>query len=238
LAAIIDALDHLTPFDSFMAVVFHRGAMPTVLGCSVPDGQPDPYGEGAYLLDPFYDAFLNDIGPGCFRLKELAPDSLLKSDFYRSYYRRFAFIDEAGYLLPQGQQSSLHISLGRSSSRQAFTPHEMRLLQDAIPVVEAVGGRLTESATDKLIDTSDTPVSVRFERALDSFTVDSLTAREREVMRLSLKGNSVKVIAKMLNISPGTVRNHTKAIHLKLDISSQREMFSLFIDTAFAPNHP
>lgn len=207
-----------------------------ILGYSVPDGQPDPYGEGAYLLDPFYDAFLREMGPGCFRLQELVPDGLLKSDFYSSYYRRFAFVDEAGYLLPMDAQSTLHVSLGRSGAREAFTPKEMGLLQDAMPVIEAIGARLPGCVGNEAGGNSDDPSSIRFEAALDNFSVASLTPREREVMRLQLKGNSVKAIGKILGISPGTVRNHTKAIHLKLEISSQREMFSLFIETAFAPS--
>lgn len=235
LECLIAALDHLAPFDNWMGVVFHRGRMPTVLGYSVPDGQPDPYGEGAYLLDPFYEAFLKDMGPGCFRLQDLAPDGLLKSDFYNSYYRRFAFVDEIGYLLPSSDVSTLHISLGRAENREAFSQREMRLLVDVMPVVEATCARLCADRHDAAGETRGDPVSLRFDEALDQFAVPSLTPREREVVRLQLKGHSIKAIAEMLNISPGTVRNHTKSIHLKLEISSQREMFSMFIDTAFTP---
>jgi DNA-binding CsgD family transcriptional regulator len=237
LPLLVLALGKLAPFDDWLAAVFHRGKVPTVLGYSVPDGQPDPYGEGAYLLDPFYEAFLIDIGPGCFRLADLTPDGLLKSEFYSSYYRRFAFVDEVGYLLPLTSRSTLHLSLGRAGTRDAFSSREVRRLHDAIPVVEAVGHRVWSpalAATTSGFD-SDDPVSLKFEKALDNFTAASLTDRQREIVRLQLKGHSTKSIAQMLEISPGTVRNHIKSIHLRLEISSQRELFSMFIDRAFAP---
>ncbi len=229
------ALDHLAPFDDWLVAVFHRGQIPSVLGYSVPDGRPDSYGEGAYLLDPFYEAFLRDVGPVCFKLVELCPDELLEGDFYRSYYRRFDFVDEVGYLLPLDEHNTLHVSLGRAGSRKTFTPDEMRLLSDAMPVVEAVGVRLWSSRCqdDDSMRSRDNPMFAKFEEALDNFTPSSLTAREREIVRLQLKGNSVKAIARMLSISPGTVRNHSKKIHLKLEISSQRELFSMFIEQAF-----
>jgi DNA-binding CsgD family transcriptional regulator len=76
---------------------------------------------------------------------------------------------------------------------------------------------------------------VKFEEALDGLTAASLTERQREIVRLQLRGHSTKSIARMLQISPGTVRNHVKSIHLRLEVSSQRELFSMFIDQAFAP---
>ena len=235
LKCLISALDHLVPFDDWLVAVFHRGHIPTVLGYSVPDGRPDAYGEGAYLLDPFYEGFLSDLGPGCFKLGEICPDGLMAGDFYDSYYQRFDFVDEVGYLLPLDQQSTLHVSLGRAGRRNVFSPDEVRLLTDAMPVVEAIGGRLWSSWHEQ----GDAPMGhdsamlARFEHALDQFTPSSLTAREREVMRLQLRGHSVKAIARLLNISPGTVRNHSKRIHLKLEISSQRELFSMFIERSF-----
>jgi DNA-binding CsgD family transcriptional regulator len=220
-----------------MAVVFHRGATPSVLGYSVPDGRPDTYGEGAYLLDPFYEAFLDEAGPGCFRLTDLTPGGLQHSEFYSSYYRRFAFVDEVGYLVPLSSRSTLHVSLGRAGSREVFAPREVRRLHDAMPVVEAVGYEVWSTSDRGSLCgyDADGSVSVKFEEALDGLTAASLTERQREIVRLQLRGHSTKSIARMLQISPGTVRNHVKSIHLRLEVSSQRELFSMFIDQAFAP---
>ena len=177
------------------------------------------------------------MGPGCFRLAELVPEGLEESDFYSSYYRRFNFIDEIGYLLPLDGESTLHVSMGRASSRSPFARSELRLLVDATPVVRAVGARLRTSLRDGA--TADTAIdenaSLRFDEALEAFTASSLTAREREIVGLQLRGHSVKAIAGRLDIAPGTVRNHIKNVHLKLEITSQRELFSMFIDQALSP---
>jgi DNA-binding CsgD family transcriptional regulator len=241
LELLVGALGKLAPFDDWMAVVFHRGAIPSVLGYSVPDGRPDTYGEGAYLLDPFYEAFLDETGPGCFRLTDLTPGGLQHSEFYSSYYRRFAFVDEVGYLVPLSSRSTLHVSLGRAGSREVFAPREVRRLHDAMPVVEAVGYKVWSTSHQGSLCgyDADGSVSVKFEEALDGLTAASLTERQREIVRLQLRGHSTKSIARMLQISPGTVRNHVKSIHLRLEVSSQRELFSMFIDQAFAPiTHP
>lgn len=52
-----------------------------------------------------------------------------------------------------------------------------------------------------------------------------LTPRERDICRLILKGHPTAGIAGILNISPGTIKNHRKRMYLKLDITSERELF-------------
>ena len=56
-----------------------------------------------------------------------------------------------------------------------------------------------------------------------------LTHRECEIAGLILKGHSSKSIARIIEISPGTVKIHRKNIYRKLGISSQSELFSLFL---------
>jgi DNA-binding CsgD family transcriptional regulator len=59
-----------------------------------------------------------------------------------------------------------------------------------------------------------------------------LTAREIEVVRLSLSGFSTRAIAERLEISFETVRAHKKHIYAKLGVSSQSELFALFYETS------
>jgi DNA-binding CsgD family transcriptional regulator len=56
-----------------------------------------------------------------------------------------------------------------------------------------------------------------------------LTPRELDVVGLVLEGHSSESIANLLNISAGTVRIHRKNIYAKMRISSQRELFSIFV---------
>ena len=52
---------------------------------------------------------------------------------------------------------------------------------------------------------------------------ERLTTRELEVLRLMGGGGSVPDIARVLNISLNTCRSHVRAVHTKLDVSTQLE---------------
>ena len=71
--------------------------------------------------------------------------------------------------------------------------------------------------------------STPVERALEHFGSDTLSARELETARLVLRGNSSKAIAKRLDISQETVKVHRRNLYSKLGVSSQSELFSLFL---------
>lgn len=51
----------------------------------------------------------------------------------------------------------------------------------------------------------------------------SLTARERQILRLLGEGLPVSQMSQLLNISPVTVRNHIRHIEVKLDVHSKLE---------------
>jgi ATP/maltotriose-dependent transcriptional regulator MalT len=55
---------------------------------------------------------------------------------------------------------------------------------------------------------------------------DTLTAREREVLRMISEGFANKRIARVLAISPETVKSHAKRIFLKLAVGTRAEAVS------------
>lgn len=57
----------------------------------------------------------------------------------------------------------------------------------------------------------------------------NLTPRERDIVKLILQGFPNKKIAEQLDISVGTVKNHRWRLYYKLDITSERELFLLFL---------
>jgi DNA-binding CsgD family transcriptional regulator len=63
------------------------------------------------------------------------------------------------------------------------------------------------------------PQSLKFNKAEELFT-----AREREIIKLLLKGNSSRLIAEQLFISPETVRTHRKNILKKASLNSTVEL--------------
>lgn len=52
----------------------------------------------------------------------------------------------------------------------------------------------------------------------------TLTSREWEVVGALTEGSRVTTIARQLDVSPGTVRNHLSAVYRKLDVGSQAEL--------------
>ncbi len=76
------------------------------------------------------------------------------------------------------------------------------------------------------------PLMTSGEAALETFCNDhSLTPREAEIVRLSFLGLPNAAIAKQLGVSVGTIKNHRWRLYYKLDITTERELFHLFIST-------
>jgi DNA-binding CsgD family transcriptional regulator len=77
---------------------------------------------------------------------------------------------------------------------------------------------------------SDGPIRVGAQAAIDSFCAGhDLTPREADIVRLILLGYPNARIAETLGLSPGTVKNHRWRLYYKLDITTERELFHLFL---------
>jgi DNA-binding CsgD family transcriptional regulator len=74
-------------------------------------------------------------------------------------------------------------------------------------------------------------LDAQIDLAFRTFGHDYVSAREREVLELMLRGYSADTTAERLDISLETVRRHRKAIYKKIDVNSQADLFALFINT-------
>lgn len=195
------------------------------------DDLPDQYAvetktdwfDGAYLLDPFYSLFVNNAPDGIYHLADLAPDNFFDSEYYRSYYSRTGLTDEIGLLFNFDPDHCLMISLGNRESAPP-KPAQVANLQLVLPVLRSLC-RKQQSAGEGEIN-----FSAPLDRAFRNFGKDHLSNRECEVVQLILKGHSNKSIASLLGISVDTVKVFNKRFHAKLEISSQAELFSLFME--------
>ena len=78
--------------------------------------------------------------------------------------------------------------------------------------------------------TAPSYTSWTFEAAMDAFSASNhLTKREQAVASLTLRGYPNSLIADKLGIAPGTVKNHKYHLYYKLNITTERELFQLFI---------
>jgi DNA-binding CsgD family transcriptional regulator len=78
-------------------------------------------------------------------------------------------------------------------------------------------------------------MNAHLQQVLEKFGSSLLTPREREVVRLILKGYPSKSVARTLSISTQTEQVHRKNIYHKLGISSHSELFTLFFDAIAQP---
>ncbi|PCI46611.1 MAG: hypothetical protein COB49_08150, partial [Alphaproteobacteria bacterium] len=105
------------PIESFIVFQYHKAGIPEILyeNLNNMDHRKNltSYLDGAYLLDPFYQHFAEGDIQGPLRLRDIAPDHFLKSDYYRSYYKFSGLRDEVNIYIPLSDQSALALALGR-----------------------------------------------------------------------------------------------------------------------------
>ncbi|MCR9122755.1 MAG: LuxR C-terminal-related transcriptional regulator [Phyllobacteriaceae bacterium] len=160
-----------------------------------------PYVESAYLLDPYHELFRQGIG----------------------------LFDETGIIVRFDAHSCLIISLGDRKPDFALSAAGRRALEALLPVVAALCRRHWPRLEPQ-ITAGQGRLGHQLEKSFERFGTSFLSDRESEIARLVLKGHSSKSIARLLGNSPETVKVHRKRIYAKLNIASQGELFSMFLD--------
>lgn len=78
-------------------------------------------------------------------------------------------------------------------------------------------------------------ISISWEQAITRFCEKyAITPRETDIFSLALLGFPNSGIASQLDISVGTVKNHRWRLYTKLDITTERELFFLFLSEVIA----
>lgn len=191
--------------------------------------QVDRYVEGAYLFDPFYRAAIDEDKEGFFLLREVTPDAFGQTEYFRRYYREANLGDEACYLMRGEGGIIASLSIGRASDLGGgrFSTREVSLLKSLLPVVENVLRKWIHNRTRS--GALQESFGKRLETALENFGSSLLTRRECEVLHMTMRGHSIKSMAEKLDASVDTIKTHRKNIYSKLDVTSQSELFYLFI---------
>jgi DNA-binding CsgD family transcriptional regulator len=233
---LLGALKSITDFDYSVSFAYHQNEKPICLFHTFTPGERvvfvDDYLKGPYLLDPFFKACERKVDSGLYRLRDIAPDRFLQSEYYRSYYVRTGLAEEICYIFYLLNDVAIAISLMRSGESQRFSAREFRLLESVASIVSSLAQRHWQAVPDWF----ETDASKRepdenpaiIENTVGAIFGSRITPRETQVVAQVLEGHSSESIAKSLGISTGTVRIHRRNIYAKLDISSQQELFSIF----------
>ena len=237
-AILVDALKRVVLFDFSVFFAYRGPERPICLYDTFTPRQRvvfvTDYQEGPYLLDPFYQVCAEGIEPGLYRLREIAPDRFYHSEYYRSYYRRTGLAEEIGFVIALPNHTRLVISLMRAGTSAPFSDRDIGKLLRVEPIVHASSIRNWQGLGSQRRETSGQisgfpALGLQVTNAFEKFGEGILTRREREVVRMVLRGHSSESIGRHFHISTGTVKIHRKNIYGKLGISSQSELFSRFI---------
>lgn len=225
------ALSSLMPFRICMVFSYEGSERPRPLHHNMPPEVArvvvEDYCRGPYLLDPLFAEVTAGRRSGMAGLRQLAPDGFFKSEYSQSHYSRTGIIDEIAVFAALSPSETAVASLARTREARPFGGRERAALAAVAPVVGALmtahWGRQGEGAPGRASDPG------RLEAITARIGGSLLTPREAEVVALILKGHSAAAIGARLAISEGTAKVHRKNAYRKLNISSQAELFSLFV---------
>jgi DNA-binding CsgD family transcriptional regulator len=234
LPAIDEELFALAPFDLSCVFVYPSVGKPVLAydgfrGWAAPEVL-ERYLEGAYLLDCVYSACKHRVAAGLHRLSDIAPDAFFEGEYYNSPEVHPCISAQAGslaeeivYIVPLKTGATAAYSLMRGHGGRPFAETEMADLRRGEAVVRAL---LAKQFADL---GEDSTAVAALEDRFDQLGGGVLSQRERAIVALILQGHSSRSVGLRLGIAEGTVKIHRKNIHAKLGISSQAELFALFL---------
>ena len=209
--------------------VIHEGLEP---------GHMDLYLRGLYRIDPIYKVCRQSGAEGVRDLASVSTPADRSGDYFNLFLRLTGMADDLVMLLPVDAETYIGVVYER---RTPFSPGETEELRTLFPLIESlhgvhqriVGAPRPAKAGKK--GSGNPPVSpglqpIDHKAALGSFLEHELTPRERDIVHLMLIGYPNIKIAERLKLSINTVKNHKKRMYLKLDITTERELFLAFVN--------
>lgn len=230
---LVDAIASLVPVESAMINLERIGGAPSLLyERGVPTANRElllrRYFARGYLLDPFCLAVDQGLPEGFYSLGEIAPDDFFDSQYYKTYYLGAGSVEDCYFMLELSERERVSLSLYNGLSATPWQPEQLQLLRGLAPVILELGRQHWRHCADGQ-QTQNAEFERQLREAFMSFGEGLLTARELEVCHLLLRGHSAKSSARCLGIAAETVRMHRKNLYTKLQIGSQAELFSQFI---------
>lgn len=233
--ALVKAIQGQVKIDYPQVWLYHKDLPPRVLYHEIPDhavhSQVDEYLEGPYREDPFYHTSLHQPRAKIYRLSRITMGKLQESDYYCNYYADTGTCDEVVYISKLQAGNVLNLSMMRLEGSGPFTEEDyenLYLLAEPISELMKSHTENQEVAARNLIQPG---IDHQINLAFSTFGASLLSPREKDVLELMLRGYGTDTSAERLDIAVETVRRHRKSIYRKLDVSSQTDLFSLFLNS-------
>jgi DNA-binding CsgD family transcriptional regulator len=232
---LVTALAHQVDFDYPQVWLYHRDLPPRVVYHEIPERQRsvqlDPHLDGPYRENPFYQVSMNRPRSRIYRLSRVATRRLRESNYYQNCFLKQGMVDEVVFLAPLAGDNVINLCMKRRERRGEFSDEEYQLLYllaDPISELMRYHSEHREFAVNELIQPD---INHQIDLAFRTFGASLLSPREKDVLELMLRGYSTELSADRLAIAVETVRRHRKSIYRKLDVNSQTDLFSLFINS-------
>lgn len=226
-AALGRALQLVAPFNMINAFGYRGTAPPVDLYNEPPPHLArvivDAYLKRAYLLDPFFAQVQHGTGQAFLVMQDIVPDRFSQSEYFKRHYHKAEILDEVGYVLRLEDGVIGVLSLTRKTGQSRFSRADIQALEEVAPLVCGLGEWHWNALRPK------TPPAMAAGEVSAPSPEAQLTPREAEIVRLILRGHSTESIGLRLSISQETVKVHRKNIYKKLKISTQAELFALFV---------
>jgi DNA-binding CsgD family transcriptional regulator len=229
-AALARLLENASGYQSTVFAAFQENTRPVRLFSNLSAEEEiktlQPYFDGTYLLDPWYNMANSEIEDGIYRLSECVPDGFRKSEYYVHYYAQTGLIDECGIFVRLSKQINIVGMLGiRSGSTLAPKKGRLGDLKAMFPAVRELVYKHWSGLS--------TIAPNSMENLQSMCRARGLVGREVEVTGHLLRGYSNKVIGRELGISHETVKVYRKRINRKLGTRSTREVYAMFFQKSF-----
>lgn len=200
------------------------------------------YMDGVHEYDPTYHVLGDEVLMTGTSMAHVA-DRFSLDRRYADYLDNVARIrDELIIVLPRLGDRYIAIGLDRATDRFSSDEiHCARTLSSPLAEMHRLhvqrfaecrcAGSLPAVAADAGTEPPALPTGGLSPRRMTAFARrHGLTRREAEITGLSLRGYPNAAIARSLSITAGAVKNHKLRLYRKLDITTERELFSLFLE--------
>ncbi len=233
-SALMDVFHHAFTYDYVLIMVFPADDLPELIyendlsGLGSMKGGVQNYLDGMYLLDPLFHFINRQPEGGFYPLRELVPDGFFRSEFFRQHFAYTHLKDDVFYLLPVEGIGTVVIMIG---SARRFTMKEIirfRTIEPWILSMMKCHWGMHSKHQQESVEPDN--LHQKLTACFQNFGRSKLTDRECDIVNLLLRGHSSKSAAMKLNISSETVKAHRHNIYRKINIKSQSELFSLFIN--------
>ncbi len=236
---VIDAINVVVPYNQIVIISIPKSQSPTFWISQVPEGREkavvDQYLNGCYLLDPWYHAFQKGLESGVYFLEDIAPDDFYNSAYYWQYFKAIEIENEAVIAVNLDTEIQIQISMGileKVASQE--TRNKLALITPFIIAASKKHWNDLNYFPETFIE-KDRVIHNHVTGVLNNFGSGQLTNREREIAILIIRGYSLRAMSDMLGIAMGTIKVHCKNLYKKLDISSQSELFAIFLEEISSP---